>query len=143
VVLLVVVALGAAATRGRGEPPDPSTPGGTVLAYALAEERGDGETAWGLLSTAVQQGADRQQYLLRVGGNGEPDNISFATEDERVDGDTASVVLVRTYVSSGGWFGTSDTQSTRTTVRLVREDAGWRLSVPPDSYLLTKPVSSP
>jgi hypothetical protein len=141
VLLLVVVALGAAATRGRGEPPDLSTPGGTVLDYALAEQRGDAQTAWGLLSTPVQRGADFQQYQLRLGSAGRNDNVSFSTEDEHVDGELASVVLVHTYTGSGGWFGSGDTTSTRTTVRLEREAGAWRISVPPDPYSLTRPVS--
>ena len=141
VLLLVVVALGAAATRGRGEPPDLSRPDGTVLAYALAEQRGDAPTAWGLLSSSLQQSSDYQRYLLRVGSNREADDASFSTEDQHIDGDAASVVLVRTATDSGGWFGSGGTTSTRTTVRLVRKADGWRISVPPDDYALTKGVS--
>jgi hypothetical protein len=43
--------------------------------------------------------------------------------------------MVRTYPSSGGLFGGSGYTS-RNTVRLVSEPSGWRITVPPDPYVL-------
>ena len=50
---------------------------------------------------------------------------------------------MQTYSGSGGFFlgAGSSSSTTLTTVRLVREGPAWRISVPPDDYLLlnTKP----
>ena len=66
------------------------------------------------------------------------DSEYLSIEDERTDASGARVVLVRTYASGGGLFG-SYNSSNRTTVRLVREDGNWRISAPPDEYLLSIP----
>jgi hypothetical protein len=107
-----------------------------VLAYSLAEQRGDAAAAWDLLASTAQARADRDQFLARA-GRAYATNPYSATEDERIDGDGASVVLVSTRPASDGLF--SHSSSSRTTVRLVREPAGWRISVPPDDYLLSRP----
>jgi hypothetical protein len=127
-----ILVRGAAAT-----PPDLSTPGGTVLAYALAQRKGDSLTAWDLLAPAEQDRLDRDRFLART-ANSTGDNVYLTTEDEQVDADGlgASVVLVRTYGSSA-LFGTHTTYNTRSTVRLVRTDQNWRISVPPDAYGLS------
>jgi len=136
VLALVVVGLGAAAIlRGREGPPDLDTPGGVVMAYVLAEQQGDAETAWNLLAPSAQARADRELFLARAGHRGgERAYLSF--EDERLDGTSASLVLVQTYPGSTGVFGRSS-YSNRTTVRLSREASDWRITVPPDEYLLT------
>jgi hypothetical protein len=135
VIGLVVAGLVAAAVmRGRAPQPDLSTPSGIVLAYGLAEQRGDGQAAWELLATSVQAKNSRDQFLVRFSGHGsEPQYL--AAEDERIDAAGASVVLVRTYPGSGGLFGSSS-YSSRNTVRLTRETVGWRITVPPDPYVL-------
>jgi hypothetical protein len=132
---LVVAGLVAAAImRGHAPQPDVSTPSGIVLTYGLAEQRGDGQAAWELLATSVQTRNNRDQFLVRFSGHGNGAEY-LTTEDERVDADGASVVMVRTYPSSGGIFGNSN-YTNRTTVRLAREAAGWRITVPPDPYVL-------
>src|SRR5207244_7153849 len=127
--------LAAAVLRGHAAQPDLSTPSGVVLAYALAEQRGDGQAAWDLLASAVQVRNNRDQFLTRFDNRG-ANREYLNTEDERVDASGASVVLVRTYAGSGGIFGTSGYTS-RNTVRLAREASGWRITVPPDPYVLS------
>ena len=135
VVALVVAGLVAAAVlRGRAPQPDLGTPSGIVLAYGLAEQRGDGPAAWDLLATSVQTRNSRDQFLVRFSGHGDGPQY-LTTEDERIDTDGASVVMVRTYPGSGGVFGGSGYTS-RNTVRLAREASGWRITVPPDPYVL-------
>jgi hypothetical protein len=141
--VLALVAAGlvtAASLRGQlSSTPDLSTPGGVALAYAVAEQRGDAQAAWDLLAASAQQRGDRERFLARA-GHTQPDNTYLSTDDERVDGDTASVTLVETYPGSGGLLGRS-TSTSRATVRLVREPAGWRITVPPDDFLLLTPKS--
>jgi hypothetical protein len=139
VLALVAAGLVTAATlRGQiGAQPDPGTPAGVVLAYALAEQRGDAQAAWDLLASSARQRADRDRFLARA-GHAEPDNTYLSTEDQRIDGDTASVVLVQTYPGTGGILGRTS-YTNRATVRLIREPAGWRITVPPDDFLLLAP----
>jgi hypothetical protein len=138
--VLVLVASGlliAALGRGRGTVPDLTSPSGVVVAYATAEQRGDGQTAWDLLAGSAQALGDRDHFLAAVANGGSPTSTYLSTEDEQVTGDSASVVLLRTQPGSVGLFGSSGYTS-RVTVRLVREDGSWRISVPPDDYLLSK-----
>jgi hypothetical protein len=137
VIGLVVAGLVAAAVlRGQGPQPDLNTPSGVVLAYGLAQQRGDGQAAWELLATSVKTRYSRDQFLARSGSHAS-DREYLTTEDERIDSDGASVVLVRTYPASGGIFGGSG-YTNRSTVRLTREASGWRITVPPDPYALTE-----
>jgi hypothetical protein len=140
VLLLVAAGLAAAALqRARSSPPDLSTPSGVVLAYALAEQRGDAEAAWNFLAPATQGRADKDRFLAAVGRTDTGTTTQYlSTEDERVDGDTASVVLVRTYAAAGAILATQSF-SNRTTVRLTRDPGGWRITVPPDEYNLVSP----
>jgi hypothetical protein len=136
VVGLVGIGLAAAVLlRGHEASPDLHTPAGVVLAYALAEQRGDPQAAWDLLATGAQARADHDRFLARA-GNGGGDREYLTTEDERIDPDGASVALVQTYAGSGGLFGSSSYVN-RTTVRLTRQGADWRIVVPPDDYLLS------
>ena len=141
--VLALVAAGlvtAASLRGQvGSAPDLNTPAGVALAYAAAEQRGDAQAAWDLLATSAQQRGDRERFLARA-GHSQPDNAYLSTDDERVDGDTASVTLVETYPGSGGLLGRA-TYTNRVTIRLARESAGWRITVPPDDFLLVAPKS--
>jgi hypothetical protein len=137
--VLALVAAGlvaAAVLRGHAPQPDLSTPSGIVLAYGLAAERGDGAAAWDLLASAVQARNSRDQFLVRIANSGR-DREYLTTEDERLDAEGASVVLVRTYPGSGGILGNSSYTS-RNTVRLTRETSGWRITVPPDPYVLSE-----
>jgi hypothetical protein len=137
VLALIVVALAAATlVRGSATPPDLSTPGGTVLAYALAERRGDPQTAWDLLAPSEQARLDRDRFLARTADTTE-DSAYLTIQDERIDADGASVILVRTYANSGGLFGARSSYSSRAAVRLVQVNQDWRISVPPDEYSLT------
>jgi hypothetical protein len=134
VLALVVGGLVAAATiRGRETAPDLNTPSGVVLAYALAEQRGDGQAAWDLLAPSVQARANRDRFIARLGSHA-TDRAYLSVESERLEADGASVVLVRTYPGSGILGGSS--YNNRSTVRLGREPVGWRITAPPDEYLL-------
>jgi hypothetical protein len=133
--LIAAALVAAVVVRGSASPPDLSTPSGTVLAYALAQRRGDPHTAWDLLAPSEQARLDRDRFLARAASTSS-DNAYLTTEDERIDADGASVVLVRTYTSTG-LFGARSTYSSRTTVRLVRAGENWRISVPPDVYGLS------
>lgn len=137
VVGLVVVGLAVATfLRGREAPPDLNTPSGVVLAYALAERRGDPQTAWDLLAPSAQARADHDRFLARAGSVGDGDREYLSTEDEQIVADGASVVLVQTSTGSGGLFG-SRSYVNRWTVRLSRQGADWRIVVPHDDYLLS------
>ena len=138
VVLLVAAGIGAATVVGRNAaPPDLSTPAGVALAYALAEQRGDAQAAWGLLASSTQARADRDRFLAHAGSYQHGDEY-LSTEEKRIDGDEATVVLVRTQPRSGIFAGSGS--SYRQTFRLAREPAGWRVTVPPDDYLLNLPA---
>jgi hypothetical protein len=140
VLLLVAAGLAAAALqRSRSSPPDLATPSGIVLAYGLAEQRGDAETAWNLLAPSVQSRADKDRFLAAVGRTDAATTQYLSTEDERVTGDAATVVLVRTYAAAGALLATQSF-SNRATVRLTRDPAGWRITVPPDEYNLVSPA---
>jgi hypothetical protein len=135
VLLLVGVGLGASfVLRDRQQPPDLSRPSGVVLAYALAEQRGDPATAWDLLAPSAQARTTRDQFLARAGSDGS-DRAYLTTEDIATESDTARVALLRTYPASGGLFG-SNSYTQRSVVVLGREPDGWRITVPPDDYLL-------
>lgn len=140
VVGLVVVAIAVAAlSRGRDVAPDLGTPEGVVLAYTQAEGRGDGAAAWDLLARSAQARGNRDQFIARVGSGeaGFSRNAYISTEAAQVDsgGLDASVVLVRRLAGSGGLFP-APSSSIRTTVRLTRQDGQWRITVPPNDYLL-------
>jgi hypothetical protein len=137
--VLALVAVGliaAAVTRDHAPPPDLSTPSGVVVAYAAAEQRGDGSAAWSLLARTAQARGDRDHFV--AGASTSRGTAYVTTENERIEGNSASVVLVRTETASGGLFDRGS-YTTRNTVILVREDGNWRLSVPPDEYLLFRP----
>ena len=143
--ILGLVGLGLAVAltvRVTDTPPDLATPAGVTLAYAQALERGEPERAWDLLATSTQAGARRDEFLLRASTRGRVDDRARLTaEGERIEGDTASVTLARTFPSSGDFLGlNSRTFTNRESVKLVREAGSWRLTVPPDAYLLLRTV---
>jgi hypothetical protein len=132
VVGLVIIGLAAATfVRGREAPPDLTTPAGVVLAYALAEQRGDPQAAWDLLAPSAQARTDHDRFVAR-GASGDVREY-LSTENERRVVADASVVLVRTHANSGGLLG-GESYTSRTTVLLTRQGADWRISVPPDDY---------
>jgi len=133
--LIGVALVAALLIRGSAAPLDLSTPSGTVLAYALAQRRGDPHTAWDLLAPSEQARLDRDRFVARS-ANASDDNVYLTTEDERIEADGASVVLVRTF-SNRGLFGTRSSFSSRTTVRLIRVDDQWRISAAPDTFGLS------
>ena len=128
---LIVAAVG----RDQTPPPDLSTPSGVVVAYAVAEQRGDGAAAWKLLASTAQARSDRDHFV--AGASNSRGTAFVTTENERIDGDSASVVLVRTEAGSRGLIG-QGSSTYRSAVALVREGGLWRISVPPDDYLLLR-----
>jgi hypothetical protein len=108
-----------------------------VLAYASAEQRGDAQAAWDLLHGSTQARGDRERFLARAGGN-TSNRAYLSTEPPQITGDEASVVLVQTYPGSGGLFGGRG-YANRSTVRLARSGDDWRITVPPDNYLIDTP----
>ena len=70
------------------------------------------------------------ETITRIGNN-----LTAPPGTEVIDASGASVVLVRTSAASDGIFG-STAYSSRSTVRVTREASGWRITVPPDPYLL-------
>jgi len=138
---LVAIGLAAAAVlRGHEPTPDLNTPSGVVLAYALAEQRKDPQTAWDLLAPSAQARLDHDRFLALVSSRGGSDREYLTTESERITADGATVVLVHTTVGSGGLFG-SASYTNRNTVSLTRQGADWRITIPPadDFLLFTKP----
>jgi hypothetical protein len=137
VVALVIAGLAVTqVARGRETPPDLSTPSGVVLAYAVAEQRGDGVTAWNLLAPSTQARGDRDRFIARVASTGARDREYLTVEDANIDADGASVFLVQTFTGSGGLFG-STSWSNRVSVRLARVGNDWRITVPADDYALS------
>lgn len=132
VLLSIVVAV---ALPGRPAPPDEGTPGGVVLAYALALQERDGERAWQYLARSYQATIRKQPFLEQVaGGFGSNERARLSVGEPQGEGDSTRVDLVRTY-PSGGPFGLGGSGSQRQTVSLVREDGVWRISVPPDPWM--------
>lgn len=139
VLALVVAAVAVAAVeRGRAVPPDLGTPAGVVLAYEQALQRGDAERAWELLSTTAQASTRKERFLTRAGvGRPRDDRVRLSVENQQpLDAETATVELVRSYTGSGGPFGFGGSGQSRTTVRLKLEGGQWRISAPPEPYLL-------
>jgi hypothetical protein len=142
VLVLVGVSIGLALVLPRTQPaPDLETPDGVALAYGLAMQRREPEAAWDLLSSEAQTRTTRERFISRASDiAGSYERARLSVEDTRVTGDTARVELVRTYSGSGGPFGLgSGTNSNRSTINLVREQQGWRISSPPESFLLERP----
>lgn len=138
-IALVVLGIGAVTLLQRAPaPPDLSDPEGVVRAYVLALDEGRPERAWDLLTTGARAGITRDEFIRRASAEGRPRDARVAIERTTVEGETARVELSRTYEVSGGLFGSSPYTST-STVRLEREGGAWRISLPPDPYLLDRP----
>ncbi len=139
VLLLVVAAIGAAfVVRGRDTPPDLTTPSGVTLAFSEALRQGDAEAAWNLLAPSAQASTKRETFLVRAGTmrSSSNDRTRLLVEDEKIEGDTATVELARVYRGDGGFFSLGESYSTRSTVRLQRVDGSWRITVPAEPFLL-------
>jgi hypothetical protein len=123
----------AVAVRGRDTPPDLTTPGGVVLAYALALQNDQPQAAWDLLATPVQDRNDRDLFIAHARID---DDAALSTDNVQVtNGSSATVVLLRRHPAAG-LFGGYDGYTNRDTVVLVREADNWRISVPPDPWLV-------
>jgi hypothetical protein len=139
VLALVVLSVGLAVALPRTQPePDMGTPEGVALAYALAMQRGEPEDAWDLLAESARSQTTRDSFIARAGDVASSyERARLSVEDPRVTGDTARVQLVRTYPSSSGPFGLGGGSfSNRNTVTLIQASGGWRISTPPEAFLL-------
>lgn len=142
VVALVAVGIGAVvATRDRQAPPDLTTPGGVALAFELALDRGDADTAWALLSPATQANTTRDRFIQRATNarGPQPGRQRIAIDAVQVDGDTARVDVVRVFPESANLFNFGSGYSIRSTARLALVDGAWRITVPSEPYLLPDP----
>jgi len=139
---LLLVLLGIASVtlwQRPAPPPDLTRPEGVVRAYVEALDTGHPERAWDLLSTAARAGIDRETFIQRATTStpSRPSEGRLTIDSVEIAGDTARVDLARTY-DSGGLLGSSS-YTTHSTVRLEREGGQWRISVPPDPYLINRP----
>jgi hypothetical protein len=140
VLVLVVGSLGlAVGLQSREQAPNLGTPEGVTLAYALALQNGDTDIAWGLLAESTRAQTSRERFAARASGFRYGDRSRLTVEDVHVDGDSARVDLVRTFTSRGGFLFASSPGSSHSTVRLTREPAGWRISTPPEPFLVFGP----
>jgi hypothetical protein len=137
---VLLVAAGLASVTVLQRPPAPtdlSTPEGVVRAYVTAIETQHPDEAWDLLTAGARGGLTRDEFVRRTSAQSRPRSGRLAIDSVAVEGSTARVELSRTYEGSGGLFGSSS-YSTTNTVRLEREGGQWRISVPPEPYLLER-----
>ena len=141
VLALIVVAIGVSiVARGREIVPDPATPSGVTYAYMRAIAEGRPEQAWDLLAADKKASNSRDKFIAGAVQRNPYEselNSRFAIEDERIVGSIATVQVIRYYGSRGGGLFNFESVSTPTqTIRLVREGDVWRITLPPDAYLL-------
>jgi hypothetical protein len=131
VLALVVASLATALVlRATEQPPDTSTPEGVALAYAKALQDNDAPQAWNLLATSVREKNDRDAFISRVNTD---EVATLRTDDLKVSGGEARVTLVRQHAAQGLF---SESYTNRSTVVLIQEPDGWRITVPPDPWVL-------
>jgi hypothetical protein len=137
VLALVVISLALAVILQSREPTlDLTTPSGVTLAFVLALQRGEGERAWDLLASSARAQTTRERFLVASSNfRNLYERARLSVENDRVEGDTARLDLVRTF-PNGGPFGFGASSVQRQTVRLVREQGEWRVETPPDSLVL-------
>jgi hypothetical protein len=123
-------------------PPDLSTPEGVVRAFVTAIETQHPEQAWDLLTTGARGTMTRDEFIRRASAQGRPRSGRVAIDNTVEEGNIARVELSRTYEGGGGLLGPSS-YTTTNTVRLEREGGQWRISVPPDPYLLDRAIPPP
>ena len=141
VLALVAVALALAfAAPTRTQPPDLTTPEGVTLAFALALQQGDADQAWNLLAPSAQAQTTKDRFATRAAGvRGSYERARLTVDDATIDGDTARTNLVRSYASTGGLFGLGNSSYSNTsTTRLARDNGQWRITTPPDPFLVEK-----
>ena len=141
VLVLVAVGIGVAAMVGRVQPaPNLSTPEGVTLAYELAIQRGEPDTAWDLLSSQAQAATTRQEFLARASGLSRRGDARLSVENVRIDGDTTHLDVARTIPTSGFLGFGAGSFTTRSPVTLVRERGEWRVSVPSEPFVIMQPA---
>jgi hypothetical protein len=141
VLLVIAAVVSVALLQGQSAAPDLSTPEGVVRAYYAALDQGRPEQAWDLLSSRAQAQTTRDDFIQRA--------ISFRPGREQrvtidsveIVGDTANVNLSLTFSGGGLFGGGSYSQTVR--VRLDREGGQWRITVPPQPYLIDSPRQAP
>jgi hypothetical protein len=139
-VLLVVAAVTSVALlQSRSMPPDLSTPAGVVRAYYIAIDEGRPERAWDLLSSTARSGTTRDEFIRRATSFRTSSEARVSIDGVEIEGDTANVRLGRTY--GGGGLFDSGGSTTYVRVRLDREGGAWRITVPPDPYLIERPIA--
>ncbi|MDQ3810856.1 MAG: hypothetical protein M3336_11245 [Chloroflexota bacterium] len=141
VLVLVALALALALlARGREPPPDLARPEGVALAYALDIQQHEPDKAWDLLSESARAQTTRERFMLRAESFARSyERARLSVEDPRTEGESARLELVRTLPSSGGLFGFGGgSNAIRANVRLVREGGQWRISTPPEPFLLER-----
>ena len=133
-VALVLAAVGSVAVLQAGTAaPDLSTPAGVVRAYYTGLDGGRPDEVWDLLSSTARSGTTRDEFILRATSYRPSGDARITVDSVSVDGNTAVVRLSRTY-GGGGLFGGGG--SSPITVRLDREGGGWKITVPPDPFLI-------
>lgn len=137
-VLLILAALGSVLLlQPRTGTVDLSRPEGVVRAYYAALESGRAERAWDLLSASAQGSTTREEFIQRATSYRPGREGRIATERVEIEGDTAYVHLSRTYGGPSLFGPQGRTESI--TVRLDRAAGGWRITVPPEPYLIAFP----
>jgi hypothetical protein len=139
---LVALSLGLAfVAPGREPTADLSTPEGVVLAYALAVQRNDADQAWDLLARSTQTQTNKDRFASRINiVRPSYERARLDVENVRVDGDTAQADLARSGSYSRGPFGIGfdSGYTNRAAVRLIREQGNWRITSPPDPFVLDR-----
>jgi hypothetical protein len=139
---LLLVVLGVASVsvlRRPPAPPDLSRPDGVVRAYVAAMAADHPEDAWDLLAESARVNVTRDEFIRRATQDTTSRNDAgrLSIDKVEINGTTAVVEINRTYTSGGGLLGPS-TYSTRSTVRLERFGSSWRITVPPEPWLIDK-----
>ena len=144
--VLVIAGLGTVVlTQRQAPPPDLSQPEGVVRAYVEALDSGHPERAWDLLAASARSGNTRDRFIERAtaSSSGPLREGRLTIESVVVEGSVSRVELERTFDSGGGLFGASGRYTNRSTVRLEREAGQWRITVPPEPYLIGRAVAPP
>ncbi|HEX2033212.1 MAG TPA: hypothetical protein VHS99_03425 [Chloroflexota bacterium] len=141
-IVLVAAAVGSVALlQDTAPPPDLSRPEGVVRAYVEAIDSEHPERAWDLLHPSARDRTTREEFIRRATELTRDRVVRVVIDSVEVDGGTAVVRLSRTYGSGRvGLFGSSG-YTTTTTVRLERDGGAWRITVPPEPFLLDPPPS--
>jgi hypothetical protein len=138
-VLLVLVAVGSVGVlQTRAATVDLTRPEGVIRAYYAAFEADRPERAWDLLSSTATSRTTRDSFIQRATGYRPSHNARITVDRVEVEGETAYAYLSIAY--GGGGLLDSGTSARTETVRLDREGGQWRITVPPDPYLLEAPT---